>query len=189
MSKRTLDGFFAPPNKKSKIESTNAEVSPPPVSRSNHSSYPFPIPHLPADVASEFELLVTASGKEINDQPHLDLLYFQPFIPKPTSSEYFTFLRSQLPFYRVIYTITRFGTPTVINTPRYTTVFGVDDTSVFTSSGKLVEAPTADAPNPQPVAASKYKCRPRPIPECLDLLRRVTEAATDTTYNFWYVQM
>lgn len=189
MSKRTLDGFFTPQNKKPKTLDT-VPVSPPSVSRSSHPAYPFSIPHLPPDVSAELELLVTAEGKTVNDQPHLDLLYFQPFIPRPTSSEYFKFLRAQLPFYRVVYSITRFGKETVINTPRYTTVFGVDDTSTFTAANTLISAASTSNtanPNSQPIPPSKYKCTPRPIPQCLDLLRHVTSAATNTTYNFCLV--
>lgn len=186
MSKRTLDGFFTPQNKRPKTYN-DSPVTPPSISRSVHPTYPFSVPHLPLAIAAEFETLVTTEGKSITDQPHLDLLYFQPFIPKSIASEYFAFLRSQLFFYRVIYTITRFGKETVINTPRFTTVFGVDDTSVFTPTGDLIESSTADTPNPRPITRDKYKCKPRPIPECLDLLRRVTEAATDTQYNFCLV--
>jgi hypothetical protein len=102
MSKRTLDGFFAPPTKKLKISSNERAVSPPNVARSSHPAYPFTIPYLPDEVVSELELLVTAEGKEIADQPHLDLLYFQPFIPKSISADYFSFLRASLPYYRFV---------------------------------------------------------------------------------------
>ena len=37
------------------------------------------------------------------------------------------------------------------------------------------------------VSKTKYVCQPRPIPECLDFLRRVTEAATNSKYNFCLV--
>jgi hypothetical protein len=58
-------------------------------------------------------------GRAINDQADLDLLYFEPYIPRSLEKQVFKFLRSELPFYRVKYTITRFGTETQINTPRY----------------------------------------------------------------------
>jgi hypothetical protein len=54
-------------------------------------------------------LLVTAEGKAINNQPDLDLLYFRPFIPQSMEQALFEFLRSELFFYRVQYTIKRFG--------------------------------------------------------------------------------
>ena len=142
------------------------------------------MPHLPPQIADEVELQVTASGKVINNQPHLDLLYFQPFIPQSIERDLFNFLRSELFFYRVKYTITRFGKETLVSTPRYTTVFGVDETSRFADGGsRIVEA--ADAA--KDVRKDKYRCNPRPIPECLDLLRRVTEANTNTQYNFCLV--
>jgi alkylated DNA repair dioxygenase AlkB len=205
MSKRTLHSFFAPPAKKTKVDvetssttkCSNIDLSL--QSTSKHKSYPHPIQDLPEEIAAELETLVTAQGKVVDNQPHLDLLHFEPFIPRPTANAYFAFLRSQLPFYRVIYTITRFGKPTVINTPRYTTVFGIDDTSRFHADGSIFQTPSesvASGPalsaqdssaQTRPVASNRYTCHPRPIPQCLDLLRRVTEAATDTTYNFCLV--
>ena len=58
-------------------------------------------------------------GREIKDQAHLDLLYFEPFIPKYLERQVFLFLRSELPFYRVEYKIKRGGIETQIRTPRY----------------------------------------------------------------------
>jgi alkylated DNA repair dioxygenase AlkB len=186
MAKRTLDGFFkAPPAKKlcvedqpvSRQEHQNSKVS-------KHATYPWDVSHLPSHIAAEIETLVTASGKEINKQPHLDLLYFQPFIPRAIERDLFEFLRSELFFYRVKYTIQRFGKATEINTPRFTTVFGVDDTSRFLAEPpSIVEA----SDRTKPVLKTKYKCQLRPIPECLDFLRRVTEAATNTKFNFCLV--
>ena len=186
MSKRTLDGFFTPGAKRQRPDTVEASVNSPPLStkRSSHATYPWGVVHLPSHIASEVELLVTAQGKVIADQPHLDLLYFQPFFPKSIERDLFEFLRTELFFYRVKYTINRFGKDTLINTPRYTTVFGVDETSRFTVDGsRLLEAIAVG----KGVRKDKYKCRPRPIPECLDLLRRVTEASTNTQYNFCLV--
>jgi alkylated DNA repair dioxygenase AlkB len=186
MSKRTLDGFFkAPTTRKLPVED---QVLPREGQQSskftNHQVYPWALRDLPPHIADEIEKLATASGKEIKDQLHLDLLYFQPFIPRTIERELFEFLRSELFFYRVKYTIQRFGKATEINTPRFTTVFGVDETSRFvTDPPSIVEQ--ADRTND--VSKTKYKCTPRPIPECLDFLRRVTEAATKTKYNFCLV--
>jgi alkylated DNA repair dioxygenase AlkB len=186
MSKRKLDSFFAPAAKKLRSERLGTPASPPPssVKSTSHHSYPWPIEHLAPHIAEEIEHQVTAEGRRINNQPHLDLLYFQPFIPQDVQRELFNFLRSELFFYRVKYTINRFGKDTLINTPRYTTVFGIDETSRFIDGGiRIVEAsdPT------KPVRKDKYRCTSRPIPECLDLLRRVTEANTNTQYNFCLV--
>ena len=192
MAKRTLDTFFSPTPKKPRISTASTETqsgnvasSPTtPAKTTNHPTYPRPIPHLPAQVSSEIELLVTAQGKELKDQPHLDLLYFQPFIPKTIERELFNFLRSELFFYRVKYTIKRFGKETLISTPRFTTVFGLDETSRFVDDGlRIIEASDPS----KTVRRDKYRCKPRPIPECLELLRRVTEANTNTKYNFCLV--
>ena len=184
-AKRTLESFFAPPAKKAKPSPLTGTISPPPVSRksTSHTTYPWPVPNLPVHIADEVEMQVTAQGKVMNDQQHLDLLYFQPFIPRAVEHELFDFLRSELFFYRVRYTINKFGKDTIINTPRFTTVFGLDETSRFADDGTHI----VDAKTQKPVSKDKYKSKPRPIPECLDLLRRVTEANTDTKYNFCLV--
>lgn len=119
----------------------------------------------------------------INDQLDLDLLYFEPYFPRDTAKDFFDFLRSNLPFYRVKYTIKRFGVETQINTPRYTTVFGLDETSRFSEDGTIV-----DARSGAKVPSSAYaRYAPRPIPKCLDDLRRSTEAATGCKFNFCLV--
>lgn len=192
MAKRTLDGFFSSTSKKPKIATPSPVTStgPPSTTTSlattSHSTYAWPVPQLPPNIAVELEAQVTAQGKEIKDQPHLDLLYFQPFVPRSIERDLFEFLRSELFFYRVKYTIKRFGKETLINTPRFTTVFGLDETSQFVDAEtgtRIVEASSLS----KTVHPSKYKCRPRPIPECLDFLRRVTEANTNTRYNFCLV--
>lgn len=65
-----------------------------------------------------------------------------------------------------------------------TTVFGIDETSKFADSPARIVS-SLDTSRAEP--AEKYKCKPRPIPECLDLLRRVTEKVTDSKYNFCLV--
>ncbi|KAK5071812.1 hypothetical protein LTS08_001093 [Lithohypha guttulata] len=222
MSKRTLDSFFSPPVKRVKhdVQTLTQTVSPPPnknrdsnvtenttlpidatravTAKTSHATYPFPIADLPPDILETLnELLLTVSGREIKNQPHLDLLYFQPLIPQPTANELFHFLRSSLPFYRVKYTITRFGKSIDINTPRYTTVFGIDETSQFildtypSPEGKgqtnLTTRMVESTNRTKEVAPGKYKsCAvpPRPIPPCLQMLKTLTEALTNDTYNF-----
>ncbi|KAI4190043.1 MAG: hypothetical protein L6R41_001062 [Letrouitia leprolyta] len=182
--KRALTEFFSPDSQK------KARQSPPLGSAipndqpcSSHPAYPFPVPHLPNHIAEKLSESPHIEGKVIDGQPDLDLLYFQPFVPKTVEKDLFEFLRSQLFFYRVQYKIKRGGIETQINTPRYTTVFGLDETSRFGPDGSIVEAATS-----KPVAPGKYPtCRPRPIPQCLDELRKITEIFTETTYNFCLV--
>lgn len=125
----------------------------------------------------------------INDQPDLDLLYFEPYVATTHAKDIFTFLRANLPFYRVKYTIKRFGVETAINTPRFTTVFGLDATSRFSpstsSSSSSSPVIAVDAKTGNPVPATRYA--PRPLPACLDELRRSTEAATGCSFNFCLV--
>lgn len=150
---------------------------------STHSTYPFSIPGLPIHVEKELSSLPATQGRVIDDQLDLDLLYFQPYVPGYLARDVFSFLRSELPFYRVKYTIKRGPTETQINTPRYTTVFGIDNTSRFSDEGIVVDAKTGTKipGNPYP------NCAPRPIPKCLDDLRRSTEAATGCKFNFCLV--
>jgi hypothetical protein len=68
---------------------------------STHPTYPFPIPELPPFLSRELSSWPAVPGRAINDQPDLDLLYFEPFIPIYAAKDLFRFLRSQLPFYRV----------------------------------------------------------------------------------------
>ncbi|KAK5130673.1 hypothetical protein LTR08_001834 [Meristemomyces frigidus] len=193
MSKRprTLDAFFAPPlTKKARVGSEQQHerdgTGVPPGDRgattalvSAHPTYPFAIPHLPQEVADILNFAPAAEGRSINDQPDLDLVYYQPYIPKDIHRDLFELLRRELFFYRVKYMIKRGPLETQINTPRFTTVFGLDDTSRFDPEGRIV-----DATSGKPVMKDAYKCKPRPIPECLDLLRTLTENATGCKFNF-----
>ncbi|EED13086.1 DNA repair family protein [Talaromyces stipitatus ATCC 10500] len=174
------------------------ETKPPDYTADTHPSYPVPITAIRPHIYTALKATTPArTPKAINNQPHLDLLYYEPFIPQPTADEYFQFLRRELPFYRVRYTIKRGPTETVINTPRYTTVFGVDTTSYFSLPPGERDSDCKDKGNPegkllfdskthQPISKNKYKCTPRPIPSCLDHLRKTVEATLNhgTSYNF-----
>ena len=182
MSKRpaTLDSFLGlQPVKKHRNEVKPVEES---TSRrtSNHKTYPWPIPHLASSVLDSLGFAPSDEGRSINDQPDLDLVYYQPYIPKNIQRALFEFLRSELFFYRVKYKIKRGPTETDINTPRFTTAFGLDDSARFRHDNEIVDASTWE-----PVANDAYKtCRPRPIPECLDTLRKLTEGTTGFQFNF-----
>lgn len=189
MTKRTLDSFFkAPPAKKSRLyeNALGGTDLPKESTATTHPSYPWPIPSFPPSIAAALTSLEDKPGKAINNQPDLDLLYFQPFIPYRIEHELFHFLREELFFYRVKYKIKRGPIETEINTPRYTTVFGVDETSRFhPATLSLLEANNPGDKSIPP--KDRYRCTPRPIPACLNALRLVTEAATGSTYNFCLV--
>ncbi|KAJ5833916.1 Oxoglutarate/iron-dependent dioxygenase [Penicillium riverlandense] len=208
MAKRTLDAFFqrvtGPAQKRSKPSEINNphddQGSP-----SQHPTYPSPIAQLPSHIEVGLVHAIPAStARTINNQPHLDLLYFQPYIARTTANELFKFLRRELPFYRVQYNIRRGDTETQITTPRFTTVFGVDETSKFvprSSANTNTDRPQSNTSTPddedhpaslilvdssttEPIPASKkYQSAPRPIPTCLDLLRKQVEDISETTYN------
>ncbi|RAL14512.1 alpha-ketoglutarate-dependent dioxygenase AlkB family protein, partial [Aspergillus homomorphus CBS 101889] len=161
MSKR-INSFFQPiPSKKPKSdpEATTASSPSAPVATTHHPTYPMPIRDLPSHLFKPIANLERViPPKAINNQPHLDLLYFQPFLPSPIARDLFNFLRNELPFYRVQYTIRRGPTETLINTPRYTTVFGVDETSIFIP-GSQQDTPTTNSkdPNTPPIDSSPPK--------------------------------
>lgn len=175
MKRGALDGFFKPVvPKKAKYEASGET--------SCHVSYPFPIPYLPTRMIDALGFVPDEEGKVMREQLHLDMVYYQPYIPVSTAPDLFNFLRHELPFYRVQYNIKRSSIQTQINTPRFTTVFGVDDTSRFTEEGNLV-----DSKSGKRIEANRYKCKPRPIPQCLDTLRNITEGTTGETFNFCLV--
>jgi len=126
--KRTLDSFFQSTSPKrprlsngndnSQAGSTSDTKTSSDLPPSNHSTYPYPVPQFPSHLANALSEVPAAEGKELNEKPDLDLLYFQPFIPKSIERDLFHFLRRALFFYRVQYKIKRGPTETEINTPR-----------------------------------------------------------------------
>lgn len=124
--KRTLDNFFISSSpKRPRVAETNtkpiANANSAPdtdLPLSNHPTYPFPVPHFPQFIASALSDVPAVEAKEINNQPDLDLLYFQPYIPRNIERDLFEFLRQELFFYRVQYKIKRGPVETQINTPR-----------------------------------------------------------------------
>ncbi|KAF2756627.1 hypothetical protein EJ05DRAFT_539540 [Pseudovirgaria hyperparasitica] len=174
--KHTLDGFFQPAVQAKKIRLTASSET------SNHDTYPYSVPKLPPEITEILSFSPADEGKLINDKPDLDLYYFSPYVSKDIEKELFSFLRENLFFYRVQYSIKRGPVETQINTPRYTTVFGVDESSTFGAEGHLL-----DAQSGKPVPRDRYKCRPRPIPDCLETLRKITEGTTGEKFNFCLV--
>jgi len=180
---RTLDSFFSPPpTKKSRLENDQSKtiVDETVKQASSHATYPFAVPYLPPSINEALNFAPASEGQVINDAPDLDLLYYKPYVPKDIERALFEFLRGELFFYRVKYMIKRGTFETQINTPRYTTVFGIDETSRFDTDGKIVDATSGKAV----AAKDAYACRPRPLPQCLDFLRTLTENATGHKFNF-----
>ncbi|CAF0733279.1 unnamed protein product [Rotaria sordida] len=104
----------------------------------------------------------TKECRIINDKLDLDLLYITSFIPSPCDMSLYTFLLNILPWYRVKYSKQTDRLVDII-TPRYTTVFGIDDTQQ---------------------SKEKYNRTPREIPPILNELKQHVEQITNTTYNF-----
>jgi len=174
--KRTLTSFFKPTELK-KPRLTESEKP-----SSSHETYPFPVPQFPTLISDNLGFCPATEPEVLDMEPDLDLLYFKPYISKEIATDIFKFLREKLFFYRVVYNINRGSISTQINTPRYTTVFGVDETAQFLEDGTLVDVKTK-----KPLPANHFKCKPRPIPGCLNELRRVVEGTTGLTFNFCLV--
>lgn len=186
--KRTLDTFFQTTSsspKKARSDAVTSAAAPSDLPPSTHPTYPFAVPQLPTSLLSQFDYLPSADARRINNQPDLDLLYYQPFLPNDLATAYFHHLRRELFFYRVTYPIKRGPVETIIRTPRYTTVFGLDATAAFPDDPTT--APLLDATTRKPLPGTAYKCSPRPLPACLDALRIATEATTGLTWNFCLV--
>ncbi|PTB69818.1 hypothetical protein BBK36DRAFT_1166048 [Trichoderma citrinoviride] len=170
--KRTIDAFFGPPPKRSRSDVAKGisipEEQDEVILKTHHSEYPFPIAQLPASISRELSSLPARPPRAINNEPDLDLLYFEPYVPDYLARQLFQFLRAELPFYKV----------------EWTTVFGLDETSKFDNEGVVVDANTG-VKVPSERRYDKYP--PRPIPKCLDDLRQSTEAATGCKFNFCLV--
>lgn len=149
MSKRTLDAFFKPPPKRTKPDDTTTTTeteNTPPQSPDTHKTYPHPIAKLPPTLEKALteSLEPKRDGKIMNNQPDLDCVHYQPFIPRRIANELFRVLRAELPFYRVVYFAKRGGVDVEIKTPRFTTVFGVDEGCHF-ADGFDIDKNTNDA--------------------------------------------
>lgn len=121
--------------------------------------YPFIDPY---PVASFTLQTNTKECRIINDKLDLDLIYITSFIPSPCDMSLYTFLLNTLPWYRVAYSKQTDRLVQII-TPRYTTIFGIDDTQQ---------------------SKDKYNRAPREIPPILNELKQRIEHATDAKYNF-----
>ncbi|KAF2109402.1 hypothetical protein BDV96DRAFT_585521 [Lophiotrema nucula] len=177
MKRGALEAFFKPTAAQAKKPKYEASLE-----KSTHAAYPHPIPHLPLPFKDQLGFVPAEDGKVLNQELDLDLVYYQPYIPSAITAGLFKFLRQELPFYRVQYMIKRGTFETQINTPRYTTVFGVDETSRFAPDGSLVDSKTG-----RPIEHRRYTCTPRPTPDCLDELRKITEGTTGEKFNFCLV--
>lgn len=135
---------------------------------STHPTYPFPIANLPS-------LQLTASSTpRVIKKGDLDLLYYHPFFKDATAKTLYTHLLESLPWYKVMY----LARGMTINTPRYTTVFGLDETAIWDGDRVL------SAMSKQPVPSNVYQKPPRPIPGCLQELKECVEQATGESFNF-----
>ena len=165
MNKRpAIDSFFSKPKQ--------VKLSFDEIVYDKHSTYPIPLPaKLP------FDLSLNDKHNTINNLLELDLLSYTPLIPQATAKSLFEFLRSEFCWYRVTYQ----ARGITINTPRFTTVFGLDDTHYFSGdaeTGPVYEKSTR-APPKKPL-----NCVPRPMPGCLLQLKAAIEDLTSQTFNF-----
>ncbi|PON21615.1 2OG-Fe(II)oxygenase, partial [Trichoderma gamsii] len=120
--KRTIDAFFNSAPKRARIDVVEERSTPDEqdeiTTTSQHLHYPFPITDFPASVSKELSSLPARPARVINNEPDLDLLYYEPYIPEYLARQIFQHLRAELPFYKVEYQIKRGGIETQVRTPR-----------------------------------------------------------------------
>ncbi|KAK6532846.1 hypothetical protein TWF281_007018 [Arthrobotrys megalospora] len=194
MSKRSISSFFTklppPTSKKPRLshpheESQETVTAPPTI----HPSYPHPISTLPPSLLTLLDTYTRPAPRSIK-KTDLEITFHQPFFPSSTAKSLYQFLRSSLPFYRVTYNIKRDNLETIVKTPRYTTVFGVDAHSYFSpaaNDGKYDNITLLDTKTHRTIPSERYKtctCRPRPIPQCLEVLKNIVERETGESFNF-----
>ncbi|KAF3940339.1 hypothetical protein ABW19_dt0201804 [Dactylella cylindrospora] len=188
MSKRSIASFFSKlPNaesstKKPRIESPHVDEEDS-AYPTTHGSYPHPISSLPITLLTLLDTYERSPPKRIR-KLDLDIDFYQPFFPSSTAKQLYQLLRQSLPFYRVTYNIKRGDLETTVRTPRYTTVYGVDAYSFFLDDDKRI---LLDAKTKKPIPTDRYKscvCDPRPIPQCLEVLKNIVEQETGDSFNF-----
>ncbi|ORY77693.1 hypothetical protein BCR37DRAFT_336799, partial [Protomyces lactucae-debilis] len=107
--------------------------------------------------------------------PNLSLHYYEPLFPAATAKSLFTFLLEEFPWYRVTYEVRGM----TVNTPRFTTVFGLDESHEFEGGeGRVLEVATGKPPT------KPLRCTPRPLPGCLKELKNLMERETGERFNF-----
>ncbi|KAF3196439.1 hypothetical protein TWF192_010507 [Orbilia oligospora] len=192
MSKRPISSFFTklpPVSKRPRLTPPPQEESQESTPPTTHPSYPHPISSLPPSLLTLLDTYSRPTPRSIT-KTDLELTFHQPFFPSSTAKSLYCFLRSTLPFYRVTYNIKRGDLETTVKTPRYTTVFGVDNHSYFSPAdkdGNYDGISLLDSKTKKPISNERYKsctCRPRPIPQCLEVLKNIVERESGETFNF-----
>lgn len=170
MSKRSIASFF--PAKRVRLEGEEeAGSKKADVSYESHPSYPIPLP-----ASFPFPISIKDTCRSITDKEDLSLQYYQPLFPAPIAKHLFEFLRAEFCWYRVTYEVRGM----TINTPRFTTVFGLDDTHEFNShSSRVVHEKATGRPPKKPL-----NCTPRPLPGCLVVLKDLIESISGDSFNF-----
>ncbi|EPS38549.1 hypothetical protein H072_7648 [Dactylellina haptotyla CBS 200.50] len=192
MSKRSIASFFTKAPASDQSTSKRVRISSPPREEEPgpptiHESYPHPISSLPSSLLTLLDAYERQPPRHIK-KPDLDVDFYQPFFPPSSAKPLYLFLRKYLPFYRVTYTIKRNDLETTVKTPRFTTVYGVDSHSYFSGSGGDDENRILlDSKTHRQIPPDRYKscvCRPRPIPQCLEVLKNIVERETGDVFNF-----
>ncbi|KAK6540887.1 hypothetical protein TWF694_008270 [Orbilia ellipsospora] len=208
MSKRSIASFFtklpetskkprlsSPAPKDASVEDVKKEEEDVEESiPSIHPSYPHPILSLPPHLLSFLATYQPPQPRQIK-KPDLQIDSYTPFFPPSTAKSLYLFLRASLPFYRVTYSIKRGDLETTVNTPRFTTVYGIDSHSIFLNpdsndGGDSVDGEKrvlVDSKTKKTLGSERYRacvCRPRPIPQCLEVLKNIVERETGEDFNF-----
>eukprot|EP01117_Protostelium_nocturnum_P010013 TRINITY_DN356_c0_g2_i2.p1 TRINITY_DN356_c0_g2~~TRINITY_DN356_c0_g2_i2.p1 ORF type:complete len:220 (-),score=68.44 TRINITY_DN356_c0_g2_i2:49-708(-) len=151
-------------------------------SSSTHFSWPFPIKN------PSFSLLdgiKNQDGKEMKKHGDLDLLNFQPLFDASTSESFFRYLLEEMPWYRVVYKVR----DKIVSTPRWTCVFGLDDTAQFVEDAKGRDDYIKVKSSNKVPAKDTYKHPPRPLPPLLKEYKKLVEEKTGAEFNFCLINL
>ncbi|KAI9136966.1 hypothetical protein BKA69DRAFT_1032530 [Paraphysoderma sedebokerense] len=151
IQKRSLSGEYDStarlPSKRTKTEDTKLDIP---------SSFPSPTTK---NESIDFDNGIQLQNKSIIREQDLDLVYYNSFLSPATATAFYNYCLAELPWHRVTYR----SRGRQIVTPRYTTVFGIDET------------------NSPP---SVYKIEPVPIPDVLRKYKEKVEEVTGDKFNF-----
>lgn len=149
-------GFDKPEYQTVQFKQSRAEVRPAADGRL-FADPPFPIPAASFDISKGLKL----SSKQVIKKGDLDMIYFRPFLSASLATSLYTWCLSELPWFLVQYKARGMD----IQTPRFTTTFGVD----ASYKGQTM---------------AMYDRAPRRIPETLQSLLDAVSEATGTDFNF-----
>jgi hypothetical protein len=151
--------------------------------KSYHDDYPCAIPHLPAPFQDQLQRTPTRRELKSFGRAHVEVTYYQPYISPSIAPGIFEFFRYELPFNGTNDYTKQGEALAQIGARSFIAAFGMAASSHFTDSDDVVAVGIGKETD-----LKAYSCRPRPIPQCLDELRKVVEHSAGQTFNCCLVE-